>query len=1097
MDFISLIDGENLFLQNSTEIQNFANQGFSEGTDDISNDPGGFIGINLGNSGRNDRLTDNIAKINLAGELDISWGRASGGPEQWYADGSPTPERFDAVVDYAVANDVKVYLYLEYKQNINGGNITDFDWYEIGRTYAQYFGDRVEAYGLFNEPDQADTLETPAEVATAVEEFADGVHSVNSNYIVTSPGVGGTPQIIAKTDGFLEALGPLFNDGTLQVLNLHSYQDAGSIYDINDDSTWSPNNNFNRAKNVAGIAANVNFIAGEFNYRDGGGTDEDRGTGFLTTMWDQLSVVGNGGINDRVGLFSLAFNITDPRADRQVSLADVWTFDDDGNFTWVANEKGQVLETVLDLTQGMEFVYTDPLEKGLNVLRGGDRKMWVWHNREAFSNLANEDVIRITGIPTNADGLAIYRWDSTPDEPFVYIDLDNQSSISFDISSLLPDEQTYMFVANSDDDGGVIGSIDGADSPSTNALDDTYFVEENTSLTVNVGDGVLSNDLDGEGDPLTASLVSDVSNGSLDLNPEGSFIYTPNSGFSGEDTFVYRAEDLQGNSDTAVVRINISSPPVAQSDRYQTEENQILNITVADGVLANDSDANGDNLSVSLLDDVSNGTLNLNANGSFSYTPSDNFTGEDSFTYEVNDGNNGTDTATVTIEIAAVDGVIRGTGKGDTLNGASGNDFLEGLGGNDLINGNGGDDTLDGGNNPDTINGGAGDDIIIGERRADILSGGPGADLFVYNNSNNRYFGDTILDFEPNLDKIDLRGIIDNNNSFNNSNPFGDYIQLEQSGVDTRIRFNRTGNLNKPRFSTLVTLQGINATEINANSFLFSDREPPVNQEPEASDDSYETEANTELTVEVNNGVLINDSDDDGDNLTATIVDDVSNGNLSFNADGSFSYTPDNDFTGEDSFTYEVADGNGGTDTATVNLTIDDLLATGQEIIGTSKSDILEGGSGDDLIRGLKGNDLIDGLDGNDTLDGGNNPDTLSGGAGDDIIIGERGADILSGGVGADLFVYESASTQQLNDTILDFEPNIDKIDLREIIDNNTSFNSSNPFDDYIQLEQSGADTIIEFNRTGNLNKPRFSTLVTLQEVDVSQIDRDSFLFGD
>ena len=82
MVFTSLVNGENLFLQNSAEIQNLAQQGFSEGTSDISDDAGGFIGINLGNSGRSDRLSNNIAKINLAGELDISWGRASGGPEQ-------------------------------------------------------------------------------------------------------------------------------------------------------------------------------------------------------------------------------------------------------------------------------------------------------------------------------------------------------------------------------------------------------------------------------------------------------------------------------------------------------------------------------------------------------------------------------------------------------------------------------------------------------------------------------------------------------------------------------------------------------------------------------------------------------------------------------------------------------------------------------------------------------------------------------------------------------------------------------------------------------------------------------------------------------
>jgi len=68
--------------------------------------------------------------------------------------------------------------------------------------------------------------------------------------------------------------------------------------------------------------------------------------------------------------------------------------------------------------------------------------------------------------------------------------------------------------------------------------------------------------------------------------------------------------------------------------------------------------------------------------------------------------------------------------------------------------------------------------------------------------------------------------------------------------------------------------------------------------------------------------VLDNDTDDDGDTLTATLVDTPSDGTVSLSADGSFEYTPDAGFVGEDSFTYEASDGNGGTDQATVTVNV-------------------------------------------------------------------------------------------------------------------------------------------------------------------------------
>jgi hypothetical protein len=99
----------------------------------------------------------------------------------------------------------------------------------------------------------------------------------------------------------------------------------------------------------------------------------------------------------------------------------------------------------------------------------------------------------------------------------------------------------------------------------------------------------------------------------------------------------------------------------------------------------------------------------------------------------------------------------------------------------------------------------------------------------------------------------------------------------------------------------------------------------PSNETPAAGDDSYEVDEDNTLTVAAAS-VLLNDEDADGDPLTATLVADASNGALLLNPDGSFTYTPHADFYGADTFVYAVGDGQGGTDTATVTITVNPVI---------------------------------------------------------------------------------------------------------------------------------------------------------------------------
>src|SRR5207244_1113381 len=129
--------------------------------------------------------------------------------------------------------------------------------------------------------------------------------------------------------------------------------------------------------------------------------------------------------------------------------------------------------------------------------------------------------------------------------------------------------------------------------------------------------------------------------------------YTPASNYNGTDSFTYKANDGQADSGIATVSITItdvSKASCADNDSYTAADDTTLN-EAASGVLANDSDVDGDTLSAVLVSQPALGSLDLNSNGSFSYTPASNYNGTDSFTYKANDGQADSGIATVSITI--------------------------------------------------------------------------------------------------------------------------------------------------------------------------------------------------------------------------------------------------------------------------------------------------------------------------------------------------------------------------------------------------------------------------------------------------------------
>jgi VCBS repeat-containing protein len=180
------------------------------------------------------------------------------------------------------------------------------------------------------------------------------------------------------------------------------------------------------------------------------------------------------------------------------------------------------------------------------------------------------------------------------------------------------------------------------------AMDDLFTTPENTTLTGNV----LTNDVDPDGDTLSAFLNTTTTKGTLSFQTNGSFTYTPNASFAGEDSFTYTVSDGKGSTDTAKVTItvtNVNQLPDAKDDSFTTDRNT----AVSGNVLANDTDPDGEKLFASLVTAPANGKAVLNSDGSFSYTPNSGFVGTDSFTYTASDGSGGSDTAKVEIKVLA------------------------------------------------------------------------------------------------------------------------------------------------------------------------------------------------------------------------------------------------------------------------------------------------------------------------------------------------------------------------------------------------------------------------------------------------------------
>ena len=631
----------------------------------------------------------------------------------------------------------------------------------------------------------------------------------------------------------------------------------------------------------------------------------------------------------------------------------------------------------------VSFTDTTPLSTGYYVVKALNVNLLE-------SGFSNEVCVQIRNDPTAMDDSAsttpnvaviidVLSNDTDPDGDSLTVDSVTQptnGSVVINADETLSYTPASNFIGNDsfnytvdDGQGGTdtaTVSVDVAPPPppppppnnAPTAVEDNASTSEDAAVIIDV----LSNDSDPDGDTLTVNAVTPPTNGSVLINGDQTVSYTPASNFNGSDSFSYTVSDGQGATDTASVTVSISAVndvPTAVNDSAGTTPN----VAVIIDVLSNDSDPDGDTVTVNAVTPPTNGSVLINADQTVSYTPASNFNGSDSFSYTVVDGQGGGDTATVTVSVSAVSippGLVAAyafdEGVGTTTIDASGN----GNGGT-LVNG------------PVWVSGKYGSalsfdgiDDFVRILDADILdiTGEITIEAWIFSNRFDLLYLTFLSETTTGQPTNYFLGL------FNDEVDFGFYTggwsEIVTNGVNlslntwTHVAATFDDAANNVRIyvngAEVLSATQNNSMTVNAEHLIigrswvsesFSGRvdnvrilnkvlspseiidssntpitptSGPINNDPIAVTDSASTNEDVAVIIDV----LSNDSDSDGDTLTLNSLTQPANGTVVINVDDTITYTPNANFNGADSFSYTVIDDNGGSATATVNATVND-----------------------------------------------------------------------------------------------------------------------------------------------------------------------------
>ncbi|MHA7808646.1 MAG: retention module-containing protein [Marinobacter adhaerens] len=542
------------------------------------------------------------------------------------------------------------------------------------------------------------------------------------------------------------------------------------------------------------------------------------------------------------------------------------------------------------------------------------------------------------------------------------------------------------------------------------------------------------------------------------------------------------------------------------------DENQSLEISPAT-LLENDVDEDGDTLVIQSVQDATNGTVALNGSGNIVFTPDDNFSGDASFSYTVSDGQGGTDTATVTVDVKPV-------ADAPTLTAIDATSVQAGV---TTISTGSPDEPVD----PGAFNSGAG----VDRQYLEIELGLPNNFL------NNRFDpdGDQVTD-PGNVTVVDGKitgssqaltaGLdITWDYTFTNGEDFANEVSLGYNDLVVLVVTAPSGaretllvdsSENKFPNQAVEGTFTYTATESGHHQFQWL-----VLNGGDGNKDSWLSLTTPTVTAPGLAGsygmpvdLVINAAlaDQDGSETLGIVIDGTPAGAALTagvqNPDGTWSLgasdlndlqlLPPAEFSGDIALTITAtATESGNNDeqsvTDTLTVTVD---RTEETVSGDQQGNNLQGAATDDLVRGYAGDD---------TLSGGAGNDYLIGGAGNDTLIGGADGDVLTGGVGADVFRWElgDANDGQLTqDRVTDFTIDTqdgyngsgqgDQLELTDLLQDA----SSETINDYMMAREEHGDTVLYLNKDGALSDSGDNAhqSITLSGVSMDGQTSDQFI---